>query len=335
MKRELFFYRYEDNGRDKNPVYPKSFREGEFYKSKRMCGVEIEAVNPKYLYLQAQKEVQSIKQFKVNDYCDSEVKKLIHTDGEEFFEKSKLFYDRLHYINENVSHSTDAGGLEIQTPPASGLEFERNMYGFCDVLQDYGFTGSNSCGGHIHLDLNKDYDNDKLVRLADFYIGFEKWIYSVLPKWRRVSNWCTKIGTTVDTTKELKKIKEENQITQYNLFTNLWNSKIGSGKSHGFNLGFSLNNGITNKHIELRYHEGTVNPLDFIHWATIHTSVLDFVSKNSESANGRKYLNEITDYMQRNKIGFYKIQTILRKDILIEKETLKHFVNRHKRFLKQ
>jgi hypothetical protein len=35
-----------------------------------------------------------------------------------------------------------------------------------------------------------------------------------------------------------------------------------------------------NKHIEIRYLHGTLEPMDILHWANLHTSIFDAISTN-------------------------------------------------------
>ena len=331
MKNHIFIIEYRDTGRKKKPSYPNSFKKGEFYTSKRLCGVEIESVKSNSINLTKIQNIIPTKDWVLKNIGNLYERSTIDDDFiEQDIERSNDFYKRLREVDYNVSYSQDAGGIEIQTPAVSGKKFEENILGFCDILNEYKFKGTNSCGGHIHLDLNLDYDIDKLVRLADFYIGFENWIYKVLPEWRRKSSWCNPIlkdkSSILQSIKEIKK-EEDNKL---NLFSTTWNQKVGCGKYYGFNLNFYLNSN-ANRHLELRYLEGTTNPYDFIHWASVHSSALDFVSKNSESINGRKLLDEITDAMQRNKTFYFHNRTIL-NELGVHKETVKHFIKRYLKF---
>lgn len=191
-------------------------------------------------------------------------------------------------IPEGIGATEDGSlgdnGREFQTPKLKGAKGEEVLRQLCKTLNDNDFNVDDSCGLHIHLDgrglfpRTKSLDEPKaLKQLWAFYYAYEPVIHSFLPSARRTNSYCYSIQRTTHLTsivfaKTLRAIEKlwytESRVAQ-----------IDRRKDHKYDdtryNGVNLHSLLGSKHLEIRYHSGTLNSTKILQWVNLHLSVLD------------------------------------------------------------
>ena len=319
--------KYNHNRNYKTPLFMGK-GDGKIYTSRRLCGVEFEV---------------SLRNYSIatgNSW---------RPIPENIDIISEPFYDTLDKM-KNILYKEDADGIEIITPPLSGKKFEDQVFELCDLFKKNNLVGSRNCGAHIHVDLNKGYSHynkrihlKRLVALLDTYMSLEKWFVSTLPMWRRKRHWCQSIFRPISNLKQFNSTKDIIKKSFFNTSGNKKDEihKIKYGKDCGININYVLKAG--NKHIEIRYLEGTTDPINMITWASFHTTLIDKVLELYESNPNKldtinKKILGIVDWDNKDiyKLSnsrFNKISSIVRNEFGIHPSVIKHFTQRHKRFI--
>lgn len=175
-------------------------------------------------------------------------------------------------------------GLELQLPPACGASAENLIYDVCSKLKEMEARVNRSCGYHLHIDVAKvDTDHtaaSALNILKDlwlFYVAFEDVIVSFLPKSRRNNRYCQSLRSDYH-------FREIMQATSMEKLERIWyrvtnrddldNSK-GETKHSSRYRGINMHTLFAMRHIEIRYHSGTINARKILEWANLHTTIIN------------------------------------------------------------
>ena len=84
--------------------------------------------------------------------------------------------------------SLPQGGFEINTAPAAGHLFAKQIQEICAGLKKAKATVTNQCGLHIHLDA-RDFDFYDIRRLVRVYAAIEPALFKIVPSARRNSHY--------------------------------------------------------------------------------------------------------------------------------------------------
>lgn len=214
-------------------------------------------------------------------------------------------------ISKHIGITTDGSlsskGLEFITPKLSGKKGRKALRKLTNELKNNGFTVDKTCGLHIHLDTEDIKDNyEKIKNIFLFYIAFEPVIFSYLPISRRKNRYCL----------PLTEFYHENEIKKCNNLTcieQMWyreqslssiegrkKQRYDSSRYSGINLHSLLSNG----HIEIRYHSGTLIYNKIIKWIELHVAILDYISKTdsyivSNALRDIKYLVSLKEKQEK------------------------------------
>ena len=214
----------------------------------------------------------------------------------------KKLNEAIHELPEYVGVGTDSSisgnGVEIRLPPASGVVAENMTKNVCDTLKKHGFKTDSSCGLHIHFEM-KDIDDltasNQLVAIQSLwmlYLSFEDVILSFLPPSRRSSRYC-KVFRSEYRLDEIDNCKNMDQIerTWYRA-ENMHQIVSAKSDSHHESRyrGINLHPLFSARHMEVRYHTGTIQANKILQWANLHTRMIDM------SINGELLCNDIEWY---------------------------------------
>lgn len=246
-----------------------------------------------------------------------------------------------HAIAKEVGITTDGSiqgaGIELQTPPASGSTGEKLIEDICKELIKNQFKVNRSCGYHLHLDVKEIDDkpaNYQLVILQDlwlFYIAFEDVLLSFLPKSRKTGNtYCKSLKNDYNYT-EIANAENTDKLEKiwYRARTNEQLNNAKADSKHGTRYrGINLHTLFSARHIEIRYHSGTINPRKVLEWVNLHTAIVDIVFQH----NGihRQWLSNMssgTDITEKTKEFF----NFLGKKL--SKTNKDYFLKRQKTFM--
>ena len=187
-------------------------------------------------------------------------------------------------------------GMEFQTPKLAGKQGEEYLTNVCKAMTDNKFETNKTCGLHIHLSGGKDFiagkkgsinnrNGQNVKHLMLFYMTFEDVIHSFLPASRRINNFC----------RPIKKAYHESEILNAPDLAELervWyrasnqaqvaNCKNG-GKHSSRYCGVNMHTLLSDNHLEIRYHSGTISARKILEWANLHALIMDGVASGKVS----------------------------------------------------
>lgn len=184
--------------------------------------------------------------------------------------------------------SIEGNGAEFQTPKMKGKAGEDFIFTFTDNLKKAKFQAEHkTCGLHIHLDGKNEFTKgdtalNRLKVLFLFYLIFEDVIFSFLPKSRRRNRYCKSIkeGYHVSEIMNAPSIEELEKVW-YRVGTTA--RVMNSKREHRNNTryaGVNFHTLISEDHLEIRYHSGTINPVKIMEWVNLHTKIMDLIVSN-------------------------------------------------------
>lgn len=230
--------------------------------------------------------------------------------------------------------SLDDDGVEFNTPKLSGKVGANMLKDFIKVLNDNDFYVNSACGLHIHLD-SVDVMNTKFApqKLMLFYMVFEDVIMSFLPLSRRDNTYCLPITEFY----HINEIKNCNSIEE---LESIWyrkddTSEIRKCKNNKYDqsryAGINFHSLLANKHIEIRYHSGTINYHKIMNWIKLHVAILDRIVESQKSGNENKIdLNTLLKI--RFKLGLKEKTESFFDYLNLSDEVKKYFLDRQKTF---
>lgn len=251
---------------------------------------------------------------------------------------SREFYRELNSLDDSVGYGSDAGGIEIRTPVKGGKDLNKYVTSVVSLLKKNSFSVNNACGLHIHLDLNKDFLEEgelevtKLAYLTSIYGEIETWIYEYAVSSYRSSpqcHWCKPIKEYVRSS-SFKEILSNAEEANDEKLMKIEEHSISANRL-GFNLSCAIDKcaGDDNKHIELRYHEGTIKRRDILNWVELNTSVVDTVSKIYDSKNGKFILDTIINKLRRIPTA-HPMSQVLTEDLGVRKKVVNFYLKQNK-----
>lgn len=179
-------------------------------------------------------------------------------------------------------------GLELRFPPASGKKLEEMVEKTCDVLKANNFVVNPSCGFHIHMDMEDLATKDPVMQLNALkmiwcmYLTFEDVITSFLPHTRRAEGdngkrYCQSLRSEYSIQEVLNCVnRDELERLWYRVkhIKHLNEAKADTRHATRYR-GINFHPYWREGHMEIRYHTGTIRPEKILHWANLHTLVLD------------------------------------------------------------
>lgn len=231
--------------------------------------------------------------------------------------------------NGSIVHdgSLDIGGFEINTAPAAGDLFVKQIASICDVLNSAGANIGINCGLHVHVDA-RDFNFHDIKKLLKIYTAIEPALFYMVPKHRRNSKYCRPLESHYANVlenkiphKTLRKnivydVYGDNQSTVYR------NSKYGPAHYDALNVHSWFFRGT----IECRLFEGTTNAYDIINWGMMWANILDTALHLSDTEidgflNKKKPIDNLINIISHNNelIKFINIRYKMHKNEKIHK----------------
>lgn len=176
-------------------------------------------------------------------------------------------------------------GFEINTAPAAGDHWIKEISEITDVLQSQYAFANERCGLHCHVDAG-DFRFFDMRRLLFLYEKIEPALFSMIPAARRTNNYCRPCGPKYS--KDLLGDKLP-KSTKNEIFKGLYgqDKKIAHKRRANrydetrYNA-FNLHSWFYRKTTEYRMHHGTVDTQEIINWGMLLAGVLDFALRSSE-----------------------------------------------------
>lgn len=178
-------------------------------------------------------------------------------------------------------------GFEINTAPAAGDLYIKQITDICDALSKAGATSNNTCGLHVHLDA-RDYNFCDLRRLIKVYAVIEPTLFLMVPPHRRNCLYSIKCGDKLESAiiNKLSHIQLKEKIV-----TAVYGSpdsisyrmdKRGAGHGTGRYYALNLHSWFFRGTIECRLFDGTLDKNEIIDWGVLWANVLDFALHSSD-----------------------------------------------------
>lgn len=225
-------------------------------------------------------------------------------------------------------------GIEITTPILKGTIGEKYLIDLCGALNKNDNARVNlTCGTHIHIDMSDCKSNFIAVqKLFAFHWLYETVLMSFLPSTRRANQYCQSV-------KNGYSIKSIAAASSYDALISVWykNKHVESrfNKKHTRYHGINLHSMFSEGHMEVRYHSGTTNPKKILHWAALHTRIVDLCAGITGN------MPDIAILIQEGMTPLGRSRSLSRLtsqffDLLdLKEETKTYFMNRQKKFKDQ
>ena len=199
--------------------------------------------------------------------------------------------------------SVDGDGVELNTVPARGLAFHKQIEVVGASLKALGAKANKSCGLHVHVDAS-DYTGADAFKLALLWAKIEGLVFETLPVSRRTNTYCGKYSNSI-----IEKIKaSKHKLEHTTVDPVLRRFGLGS-KYQGLNFGsyFRL------KTFEFRCHEGTSDGTEMALWGMVCAEIVSFAKRNPISAIRELALPDLTPIFKEHPILLKYIKARIKK----------------------
>ena len=178
-------------------------------------------------------------------------------------------------------------GFEINTSPAAGDLYVKQISEICDKLAKAGAIVNNTCGLHVHLDA-RDYNYCDLNRLIKVYAAIEPTLYCMVPPNRRNNAYSIKCGVKLENAIKFSRSHLELKDA---IVTAIYGSpdsvsyrtdKRGAGHGTGRYYALNLHSWFYRGTIECRLFDGTLDKNEIIDWGVLWANILDFAAHSSD-----------------------------------------------------
>jgi len=181
-------------------------------------------------------------------------------------------------------------GFEINTSPASGDDFIKQLTELGDALANQGAGVNASCGLHCHVDA-RDYNFYDVKKLALLWRMVEPALYRLCHPSRKTSSYCKPCGAQFVNALENGKIPKD---VKKSFFKGIYGQEPGrelnrkavsegSKYNNARYAALNLHSWLYRGTVENRMHHGTVNTEKMIRWGLLNAYLLDYASTNTES----------------------------------------------------
>lgn len=187
-------------------------------------------------------------------------------------------------VNTNIGITSDSGA-EYQTPPASGDKAEKLIHDFSAALEKHKFRVGNGQGLHIHIDasdlkgMSLDERFKRIQSLWLFYIVFDRVMRSFITPYRQNNAKNDHMyGKNVFSFEQIEACQTLAQIEQiwYSTTDDRYIAQYKSSQKNSTRYkGFNLHMLLAAYHLEIRYHESTIDSRAMLEWANLHCTIMD------------------------------------------------------------
>ena len=184
--------------------------------------------------------------------------------------------------------SLPESGYEINTAPAKGEAFERQIREICGALKKARAEVDTHCGLHVHIDCRdlRYYDLRKVIYT---YSKVEESLFSMIAPSRTSNHYCRKLRSKIIDPLSRHYQHDSNKGWRNDLLSVYYdrqNIERGGFRQGKYNdaryYALNLHSWFYRGTIEFRHHHGTVNADKIINWAKICESVINYAMNHSE-----------------------------------------------------
>lgn len=215
-------------------------------------------------------------------------------------------------------------GFEINTAPAGGDLYVRQVTEICDNLVEANARVDKRCGLHVHIDA-RDCNYNDLYKLIKIYTAIEPTLLEMVPTDRHSSEYAMKCGTIFENkikswaNQKMTHLELKDRIVTaiYNAGNSVYRTnKRGAGLGTGRYYALNLHSWFHRGTIECRLFDGTIDKNEIIAWGVLWANILDFAVRMGE--------DELSSAMKKDK-SYESLITIVK-----DNEELKSFIDRRR-----
>lgn len=212
--------------------------------------------------------------------------------------------------------SLPSSGFEINTAPAGGDIFIKQIKEICGELNNAGAIVNKKCGLHIHLDA-RDFNYKDIQSLIKVYNTIEPCLFAMVEEHRRRSHYCMPCAE-----KYMKGIPHhswystDGKVKHHNVKNNVVDSVYGANglpeKKSKYNdaryNALNLHSWFYRGTIEYRLLEGTIDPKEIINWGMMWSNILNYALNvkddtiETKSVNVKQAYKNLLAMMNGNKV---------------------------------
>lgn len=228
--------------------------------------------------------------------------------------------------------SLETNGIEFQTPKLKGANGEQQLRALCTLLQRSGYSVDKTTGLHVHLDgkglIGRKYSEPvALKQLWYFYRVFDDVILSFLPRSRRANHYCkaTKEVVNLTSIKNLSTLEELERVWYRDSSSSSINYRKGHKYDNSRYAGINLHPLLASRHLEIRFHGGTLNAVKILEWVSLHQRIADLAGK-------KKLPTELLEKVSGVEIDLETQTKVFFELLDLPNHTKKYFEQRQKTF---
>lgn len=188
-------------------------------------------------------------------------------------------------------------GFEINTAPASGDKFVRQIEEICAALAEKQAKVTTACGLHVHVDA-RDFDYLAIRRLVKVYAKIESALFEMVSPSRRGSRFCDECGPRYTAAMSYsgamfdganyRTVKHGVIKSVYSEFTPRHHGRLlESWKANKYNTAryaaLNLHSWFHRKTVECRMFNGTTSAEKIVTWGMLWARILDYVASHTDS----------------------------------------------------
>ena len=160
-------------------------------------------------------------------------------------------------------------GVEITSPPLKGKAGMDQVRKVCRVLRDWGAFSNDSCGFHVHHEIDRSLNTKKLNQ---FFFSHQEALFSIIKRDRETNDYC----------RPLRESDINRSPDDY------------GGDSRRNNRRIALNlEPFSYGHIEFRLHHGTTRFAEIANWVLLTQSIVETSQVNSRQSPRLKLLHRV------------------------------------------
>ncbi len=188
--------------------------------------------------------------------------------------------------------SVDGDGMELNTIPARGLAFHKQVEVVGASLKSLKAKANRSCGLHVHIDA-ADFAGIDTYKLALLWAKIEDLVFNTLPISRRTNTYCAKYDErtrqAILTSKyKLADVTPQQVMRRFNL----------GDKYKGLNFG-SFHRLQT---FEFRCHEGTSDGTEMALWGMFAAEIVSFAKRSTISGIRETKFDDLSPIFKDNEV---------------------------------
>lgn len=200
-------------------------------------------------------------------------------------------------FREHSDGSLSYGGVEFSSRPMNGDLLFKSISNFCKLLINNNYKVDTSCGYHAHFEVPKN-DLDYIKKIFYFYSKYEKVFFNLVHAHRINLRYCRPIEATYPL--DINKLMDSKSLLEFKKqlyeVDSSWSASFvqnevspsGSKRYCWLNMHSIFYRGT----LEIRLHQGTINPTKIINWLRIHNTILEYLEKVSLKKLMKSNLNK-------------------------------------------